>query len=208
MWNILTHAREFQEACNIAHSSVDGYIAKAREAFRNEKVDSRLGKTGRTRCVLAHDLIKETEDHVTIRNQLLNVFLPAHEATEVALTNVFFNLARHPCVYARLRKEVVEIAKSKKIWTFEGLRASNTSNTSSMRHSGSIQQLQVTHVWLYAIQFFQSVGANHLALALRLSMCGKATLLATASMRCIAAKTCSVRMRSPSSRRDGRPYAR
>lgn len=122
-WNILTHDREFQEACNIAHSFVDGYIAKAREAVRNEKVDSRLGKIGTIGCVLAHDLIKETEDHVTIRNQLLNVFLLAHEATGGALTNVFFTLARHPNVYARLHKEVVELAKSRDIWTFEGLKS-------------------------------------------------------------------------------------
>ena len=67
-------------------------------------------------------MIKETRDHNDIRNQLLYVFLPAHGATGVALTNVFFNLARDPSCYAKLRQEILD-AREQATWTCERLES-------------------------------------------------------------------------------------
>ena len=72
--------------------------------------------------VLAHQLAEQTKDNKDIVDQLLNVFLPAHDATAVALTNIFFHLSRHAHVYATLRQELLSLG-SHATWTFERLKA-------------------------------------------------------------------------------------
>ncbi|KAL8963664.1 MAG: hypothetical protein Q9193_000108 [Seirophora villosa] len=52
----------------------------------------------------------------------MNTFMPVHEATDVALTNVFFRFARHPTVYARLRSETIDAGDKREAWTFERLK--------------------------------------------------------------------------------------
>lgn len=117
-WNYLTRDKKFWDSCKIAHEFVDGYIAQGRRICGQ----SRNGDVAPKRYILAHEMIKRTRDHNDIRNQLLNVLLPAHEATGVALTNVFFNLARYPCCYAKLRRETLD-AGEQAGWTFERLKS-------------------------------------------------------------------------------------
>ena len=117
-WNFLTQDKKFWDSCNIAHEFVDVYIAQGRRICEQ----SEKGNVAPERYILAHEIIKETRDHDDIRNQLLNIFLPAHEATGVALTNVFFNLARNPSCYAKLRQEILDTGKQA-VWTFERLKS-------------------------------------------------------------------------------------
>ena len=104
-WNFLTRDKQFWESCKLAHSFVDGYVSKA---LQRSDSSSAPMSGGETRYVLAYELSKETRDRDDIRNQLLNVFLPAHDATAVVLTNVFFHLARHPDIYVHLRQELFD----------------------------------------------------------------------------------------------------
>lgn len=117
-WNFLTWDKKFWDSCNIAQEFVDDYIAQGRRICEH----SEKGNVAPERYILAHEMIKETRDHNDIRNQLLNIFLPAHDATGVALTNVFFNLARNPSCYAKLRQEIVD-AGEQAAWTFERLKS-------------------------------------------------------------------------------------
>ena len=118
-WATLKVDRRFQRSCTIAHDFVDAYIRKALLAAQFcEKQDS-----SSARYVLVRELVKETKDRKEIRNQLLNVFLPAHDATGVALTNVFFHLARHPGVYLKLRREIVAMEDQDVKWTFERIKS-------------------------------------------------------------------------------------
>ena len=118
-WNILTWDRKFWRSCLVAHKFVEKHISRARH--ETDKVGEK--EISPTRFILAHELVKASEDEVDIRNQLLNTFLPAHEATGVALTNVFFQLARNPEVYLRLRKEILESGSYDTSWTFERLKS-------------------------------------------------------------------------------------
>lgn len=118
-WNILTWDRKFWSSCKVAHRFVEKQVSKASlELKKSDRHSQDLG-----RLILAHQLVDGTESIEDVRNQLLNVFLPAHEATGVALTNVFFHLARNPLVYSKLRKEVVEIGSDGQPWTFERLKS-------------------------------------------------------------------------------------
>ena len=119
-WNFLIYDPKFKQSCKIAREFVEGYITKAlacNEASNDEKVG------GPERYVLAQELVKETKNREDVRNQLLNVFLPAHDAAGVALTNVFFNLARNPAVYAKLRYEILNAEGDQTEWTFERLKS-------------------------------------------------------------------------------------
>lgn len=112
-WNFLTRDQKFWQSCEVARDFVDKYVTRA----MLQRESPNRGK----KLVLAEELAKETTDKGDIRNQLLNVFLPAHDATAVALTNVFFNLSRHPEVWAKLRSEILNALKEE--ITFENLKS-------------------------------------------------------------------------------------
>lgn len=116
-WNFLTRDKRFWASCKIARDFVDGYVAKALAQTASAPNE----KSGR--YILAHELARETNDRTDIRNQLLNLFLPAHDASAVALTNLFFNLARHPHIWAKLRQEALTLAPATEELTFERLKS-------------------------------------------------------------------------------------
>lgn len=78
---------------------------------RVEEAIKRLEKgeqrhTERDRLRLVDEAAKLTTDRYTLRSLILSVFSPAHDGAAVALSNVFFHLARHPRVWNKLRAEV------------------------------------------------------------------------------------------------------
>lgn len=117
-WNILTWERRFWKSCKIAHAFVDRYVQMGLRKLNDPESQGIAPE----RFILSHELLRQTKDVKDVRSQLLNVFLPAHEATGVALTNVFFQLARHPTVYAKLRKEILDAGGDGFPWTFERLK--------------------------------------------------------------------------------------
>ncbi|KAL9083351.1 MAG: hypothetical protein Q9165_008551 [Trypethelium subeluteriae] len=117
-WNFLTVDKRFRRSCRVAHAFVDERIARAQLALRDYQGRDKV----RERYILARDLVSQTIDAEDARNQLLNIFLPAHEAVGVALTNTFFNLARNPEVFTKLRQEVLKAGAEDRPWTFERLK--------------------------------------------------------------------------------------
>ncbi|KAL8900434.1 MAG: hypothetical protein Q9192_001066 [Flavoplaca navasiana] len=118
-FNFLTIDRRFWEACKTAHDFVDRQIQKALLLSSQEKHNG----NNPGRYILTHELLRETGNLLDIRHQLLNIFLPAHEAIGVALTNIYFNLARHPLIYSKLRKEILDANLSPRDMTFERLKS-------------------------------------------------------------------------------------
>ena len=57
-----------------------------------------------------------------MRQELLNVFLAAHDGAAIALTSIVLDLARHPAVWARLSEEVLGFGGDAPV-TFEGLKS-------------------------------------------------------------------------------------
>lgn len=113
-WNFLTRDKRFWRSCAVAREFVEKHVETA---LRSRAASKDIKDT---RLILAHEIAQQTDDRDDIRNQLLNVFLPAHDATAVALTNVFFHLARNPEVYHKLRQELLTVDESER--TFEGLK--------------------------------------------------------------------------------------
>ena len=66
-------------------------------------------------------MAKQVRDPVELRFQVLNVFLPARDSTGIALSNVFFNLARNPHVWTELREQALALGDEP--LTFELLKS-------------------------------------------------------------------------------------
>lgn len=114
MLTVFTRDKSFWQAGKTVREFVDRFIDRAVLRCADQT-------PGRQRkYILADELVKRTKDRKDIRNQLLNVFLAAHDTTSVLLTNVFFNLARNPNVYQKLRHEILHIDLSKA--DFDGLK--------------------------------------------------------------------------------------
>lgn len=101
----------WQRACSEVHKIVDSYIDRA---ITDAKLNNASGKTpfdeyrekSQFERGILHEFVKEERDRYFLRNQLLNVFLPARDSASIGISDVFFNLARHPDVWARLREEL------------------------------------------------------------------------------------------------------
>ena len=59
------------------------------------------------RMCLLDEMAKETQDPIDLRYQILSVFSPAHDGASIALSNVFFHLARNPSIWSQLRTEIL-----------------------------------------------------------------------------------------------------
>ena len=117
-WNFLMRDPQFWNSCTTARSFVAGYVDRA---LNRSSPCSSEKEILPTRYILLDELVKETRDRNDILNQLLNIFMPAHDAAAIALTNVFFNLARRPEAWRKLREEILAMGSAE--ITFERLKS-------------------------------------------------------------------------------------
>ena len=113
-----TRDREWKEACAATHAVIDKYIERA----LSEKIDSEAKLSPQRSSDMTdnaipvdqkrivsflHELVKETKDHQFIRDQIISLFFPARDAIAIAISDLFFQLARNPRVWTELRAEVL-----------------------------------------------------------------------------------------------------
>jgi cytochrome P450 len=114
--SLFDHDPEWREAYTNIHALVDGYIDRAIEQRHHlekptkdlEHESSRKEPAKRPFSML-HELVEDTQDRKFLRDQLLNVFLPARDSSSIGLSDLFFHLARNPRVWTKLRSEALEI---------------------------------------------------------------------------------------------------
>ena len=99
----------YNRLANKVHAVIDKYIDKAM-ARQADKHDVKTSLTNtRKRYIILDELVKEVQDRAEIRNQIINIFLPARDASGIGLSGVCFLLARHPQVWHKIRAEVLSI---------------------------------------------------------------------------------------------------
>ena len=112
--SVFTSDKKCWQSTKIVRGFVDRQIGEA--AQRSDCLSSpsepqdKGGQQRRERYVLADELLTTHNDHVDVRNQLLNTFLAAHDTTAALMTTVMFHLARHPTIYAKLRAEIMGVS--------------------------------------------------------------------------------------------------
>ncbi|KAK7751173.1 hypothetical protein SLS62_006857 [Diatrype stigma] len=99
----LMNSKEFKEHCRAIHEFADGIVAD-RLAKPPEKEDPEKAN----RFYLLNELAKETQDPSVLRNETLHVLVAGRDTTGCLLGWVFYFLARHPHVFAKLRNIILE----------------------------------------------------------------------------------------------------
>ena len=89
---------------------------KNRAEFIDQFVEKGLARAqmndvekGDGRYVFLHELVKQTKDKIQIRSELLNILLAGRDTTASLLSDVWFEVAKRPDIWARLRAEVDQL---------------------------------------------------------------------------------------------------
>lgn len=99
----VVNPKEFQDANRRVHEVVDHYVNLALESQRHPEK-----KEPGSRYIFAEALAAETSDPKVLRDNMLNILLAGRDTTASLLSSAFFYLARHPHVWNRLRREIIE----------------------------------------------------------------------------------------------------
>ncbi|KAF2110444.1 cytochrome P450 [Lophiotrema nucula] len=95
--------KDFEQACKQILDFID---ERVEEAFARS-ASGKANANSRERVRLIDELIKETQDRISLRYLVLSAFSPAHDTVAVTLTNTFFHLARNPTSWNKLRSEIL-----------------------------------------------------------------------------------------------------
>lgn len=97
----LVNPKKFREANKVMHDFADIYVRKAL-SYTPEEIE----KGSQEGYVFLYELVKKTRDPIMIRDQLFNILLAGRNTTASFLSFTFFELARNPEIYEKLKAEV------------------------------------------------------------------------------------------------------
>ncbi|KAL8679577.1 MAG: hypothetical protein Q9224_007024, partial [Gallowayella concinna] len=86
------------------HQFVDHFVNRGLEWQKKQETEKSVSKSGET-YVFLHQLVKDIQDPIRIRSELLNILLAGRDTTASLLTNLWFVLARRPDIWTKLRVE-------------------------------------------------------------------------------------------------------
>jgi cytochrome P450 len=112
---LIMRDREFQESCATIKEYTRRHVDRALDRQEEDRKDSSR------KTILVYELAEETTDRSDLTSQLLNVFFAGRDTPAVALTNLFFLLARHPNIWNRCKEEVQGL--NKEDLSFEKLKS-------------------------------------------------------------------------------------
>ena len=92
----------------ITHEFVDQFVDRAIEYRRTADLEKAPEKQ-KGQYLFLHELAKATDDKRRLRDELLNVLLAGRDTTASLLSNMFFEIAKRPNIWAKLRAEVAEL---------------------------------------------------------------------------------------------------
>lgn len=101
---------KWNESNKRVHQVIDKYVDEALERQKlGVEREERLNGGGRKRLVLLDAMAEQSNDRIQLRNEALQAFIAAHETTACLISNIFFQLARHPAAWTKLREEVLAL---------------------------------------------------------------------------------------------------
>ncbi|KAF2133545.1 cytochrome P450, partial [Dothidotthia symphoricarpi CBS 119687] len=100
---------EGEEAIRICHTYIDRFVDDALLFRKKMDEEKQAGSQQEERYIFIHELAKQTTDKKRIRDELINILLAGRDTTASLLSNMFFELAKNPAIYAKLREEVATL---------------------------------------------------------------------------------------------------
>ncbi len=113
---IVPRDHQWEEATNEINDFFDRYI----EVAISGQLGSSKPTAGEQVSVLS-ELTNQTQNPLYIRDQLLSLFLPLHNSGPIVISDFFFQVARRPEVFSKMRAEVLEMGDV--TLTFEVLKS-------------------------------------------------------------------------------------
>ncbi|KAB2574148.1 Cytochrome P450 52A12 [Lasiodiplodia theobromae] len=101
----LAHNADFRKQVKVVHEFVDRYVDLALQQQQGFRKPEQQNKQP---YVFLEAIAAETQDRKELRDQLLNILLAGRDTTASLLSWLFFTLARHPHVFAKLRRAVLD----------------------------------------------------------------------------------------------------
>ena len=98
------NSKAFKKNCEDVHKFASFFVDKALSLSTDE-----LEKTSSDgNYIFLYELVKQTRDPTVLRDQSLNILLAGRDTTAGLLSFVFFELARNPQVFEKLKTEIYE----------------------------------------------------------------------------------------------------
>lgn len=97
---------EGKRAITICHAYIDKFVDDAIRFKQEQDEEKNTGSEKDERYIFIHELAKQTTDRRRVRDELINILLAGRDTTASLLSNMFFQLAKRPEIYAKLRDEV------------------------------------------------------------------------------------------------------
>ena len=115
----LRSQKKAKEANRICHAYVNKFVEDA-IAFRQRR-DLEKGEEQKDgKYIFIHELAKQVTDKIQLRDELMNILLAGRDTTASVLSNMFFEIAKKPYIWTKLREEIGQL--NGRIPTYEELR--------------------------------------------------------------------------------------
>lgn len=95
-----------KEAIHICHTYIDKFVDDAIRFKQEQDEEKKTGSQKEDRYIFIHELAKQTTDRKRLRDELVNILLAGRDTTASLLSNMFFEIAKRPDIYAKLRDEI------------------------------------------------------------------------------------------------------
>ncbi|KAH4051275.1 hypothetical protein HBI38_030160 [Parastagonospora nodorum] len=97
---------EGEKAIKICHSYIERFVDDALEFRKKLDEEKVAGGQKDEKYYFIQEVAKQTKDRKRIRDELINILLAGRDTTASLLSNMFFQLAKKPEIYAKLREEI------------------------------------------------------------------------------------------------------
>lgn len=108
-FRFLYQSSQWRKSCETTHAFAGKYVTKALKYRESLRCSSPAEEDSGKRAILLHGMAEQTDDPLTLRNEILQALMAAQETTASLICNVFFLLSRHKPVWRELRKEVLAL---------------------------------------------------------------------------------------------------
>ncbi|KAF1948000.1 cytochrome P450 52A12 [Clathrospora elynae] len=104
--NRFRNNKKGEEAIRICHTYIEKFVDDALQFRQELDVEKKAGAGKDEKYYFIQEVAKQTTDKKRIREELINILLAGRDTTASLLSNMFFQIAKKPEIYQKLRDEV------------------------------------------------------------------------------------------------------